>query len=484
MGRFVVALLAGLAVAFQAAGSADAGGPKLVLGAAEDIVRQPSIVTAKAQFDLLSMAGLRAVRITSRWEPGRTEPEPGEQNALEIVTGAAALSGMRVYVAVFNADFRTTPLTDAQRDEFASYAAAVVRRNPNIRDLVIGNEPNLNRFWMPQFDPDGGNAAARDYLTLLARTYDAVKKAAPGTQVIGGAVSPRGNDRPEGIRPTHSPTAFIQDMGIAYRQSGRTLPVMDAFAIHPYGDNSSVPPSVPHPTTTTIGIADYDKLVKLLGTAFDGTAQLGSTLPIVYGEFGVETIIPPEKAGLYTGTEPASVKPVDEATQAAFYREALELTFCQPNVSTFLFFHAVDEVGLPQWQSGMFYADGTPKSNLAAVSAATRDTRGGVVTRCPGLALSPGAKVSYPNGQSLKRVPLKVRLTCDMDCAYRVRLERLPKGSTTLSARGSAKVGELTTVALPPRRVAPGRYRFTVTLLAPVNVGPPRELASGPVTLR
>jgi hypothetical protein len=144
----------------------------------------------------------------------------------------------------------------------------------------------------------------------------------------------------------------------------------------------------------------------------------------------------------------------------------------------------VDEAGLPQWQSGMFYADGSPKSNLATVSAATRDTRGGVVTRCLDLALSPAAKVAYPKGASLKRVPLKVRLTCDIDCAYRVRLERLPKGSTTLSTRGSAKVGELTTVTLPTRRVAPGRYRFTVTLLAPVNVGPARELASGPVTLR
>jgi hypothetical protein len=251
------------------------------------------------------------VRITSRWEPGRTEPDPGEQSALEIVTGAAALAGMRVYVAVFNADYRTTPLTEAQRAEFASYAAAIVRKNPAVRDLVIGNEPNLNRFWMPQFAPDGSNAAASDYLALLARTYDAVKKVAPSTQIIGGAVSPRGNDKPDGIRPTHSPTTFIADMGTAYRESGRTLPVMDAFAIHPYGDNSSVAPGVPHPTTTTIGVADYDKLVALLGTAFDGTAQPGSTLPIVYGEFGVETIVPPEKAGLYSGTEPASLKPVD-----------------------------------------------------------------------------------------------------------------------------------------------------------------------------
>ena len=101
---------------------------------------------------------------------------------------------------------------------------------------------------------------------------------------------------PGGIRPTHSPTTFITDLGNAYRLSGRKLPIMDSFAIHPYQDNSSTPPGFAHPNNTTIAIADYDKLVKLLGQAFDGTPQPGSTLPIFYGEFGVETVIPSAKS--------------------------------------------------------------------------------------------------------------------------------------------------------------------------------------------
>lgn len=465
------------------AGPAAAGGPKLLVGAAEDIVRQPTIVTAKTQLDLLSLAGLRAVRITSTWAPGLTEPVSGEQNAIDIVASAANLTGTRVFVSVYNADSRTTPLTDGDRIEFASYAAAIAAKNPTVRDFVIGNEPNLNRFWLPQFGPDGSNAAASSYLALLIRTYDALKKVSPKVQVIGGAVSPRGGDKPDGIRPTHSPTTFITDLGATYRKSGRKLPIMDSFAIHPYQDNSSVPPSFQHPNNTTIAIADYDKLVTLLGKAFDGTAQPGSTLPIVYGEFGVETTIPPQKASLYNGTEPASVKPVDGVTQGTFYTDALALTFCQPNVTTFLFFHAVDEADLDRWQSGMFYVDGTPKPSLAAVEKATRDTRGGVISKCSNLPLSPGAKVVYPRGKSLAKVPLKVRLTCDIDCAYRVRLERYPRGSTTLSARGNALVGDPTTVLLPARRVARGSYRFTVTLMAPVNVGPATQLASPPVTV-
>ncbi len=49
------------------------------------------------------------------------------------------------------------------------------------------------------------------------------------------------------------------------------------------------------------------------------------------------------------------MKPVDNATQSRFYREALSMAFCQPNVTTFLFFHTVDESNLDRWQSGMYY---------------------------------------------------------------------------------------------------------------------------------
>src|SRR5207244_5203314 len=117
----------------------------------------------------------------------------------------------------------------------------------------------------------------------------------------------------------HSPTVFIRDIGQAYRTSGRTLPIMDEFDIHPYEDDSSVPPTATHPTTTTIALADYDKLVALLGEAFDGTAQPGSTLPIFYGEFGGEAQIPPAKAVLYTARQlTCTVQPVPEPPEQTY----------------------------------------------------------------------------------------------------------------------------------------------------------------------
>ena len=198
--------------------------------------------------------------------------------------------------------------------------AAIATANPSFRDLIVGNEPNLNRFWLPQFNLDGTGASAPAYLSLLATTYDAVKAAAPEARIWGGALAPRGVDRPGTGRDTISPTRFIRELGEAYRASGRTKPVMDGFAFHPYAENSSVPVDRAPADPDHLGLADQDKLVRLLGQAFDGTAQVGSGLPILYDEYGIESVVNPEKAALYSGTEPATTRPVDEAAQAAGLR--------------------------------------------------------------------------------------------------------------------------------------------------------------------
>jgi hypothetical protein len=473
-----VVLAAALTLLFAPA--ARAGGPSLLLGAAEDGVRQDSFAASKAKLDLLRLAGFEAVRVTSLWAPGQSAPDDREQAILANLAAAAKLDGMRVFVDVTQFGSRTTPLTDQDQNDFASYAAAVARANPSIRDIVISNEPNLNRFWLPQFNPDGSDAAAVAYEQLLARCYDVLKAVDPDIRVVGVAVSPRGSDNPTGTRLTHSPTTFIKDIGQAYRASGRAAPIMDDFDIHAYEDNSSVPPTATHPNTTTIAIADYPKLVSLLGQAFDGTGQAGSTLPISYGEFGVETKIPPEKASLYIGRELTdTVKPVDEQTQAQFYKQAIGIAFCQANVTSFFVFHAFDESDLDRWQSGVYYADQTPRPSAAVVAAAARDVQGGVIAKCQNLPLTPNGTVAYP-----KAWPLSLKVTCDIDCNIYARLEKLPRHSTTFTVRARGAAGEATAVAFPDRRVRAGPYRITVRLTAPVNTGPPKLLTSQPLMLK
>jgi hypothetical protein len=343
-----------VALVLAACGS---GSEPFVVGAVDDAVRSPG-----PALGLLADAGFDAVGITSFWEPGASEPPPEELAILRDVAARAAKRDLRVFLAAYQRGSATTPLTDEARRQFAAYVAAIVRETDGIDDVIVGNEPNLNRFWLPQFGPDGADVAAPAYLALLAQTYDAAKEADAGVTVWGGALAPRGIDRPGTGRDTHAPTTFIRDLGAAFRASGRQHPPLDGFAFHPYPESSSIPPDRPHPNSKALGLADHDRLRALLHDTF------GRDVPILYSELGVETAIPPEKRGLYEGEEPA--KPVDERTQADYYRRAIELAACADDVAGLLLFHSQDEPALAGFQSGLRYADGTPKTSLEPVRAA------------------------------------------------------------------------------------------------------------------
>jgi len=280
---------------------------------------------------------------------------------------AARADGLRIFLAVYHSGSATTPLTPETRAQFAAYVAAIIRDVPAIRDVIVGNEPNLNRFWLPQFDEAGNDVAAPAYFALLSEAYDAAKEADQDVMIWGGALGPRGIDRPGTGRDTHSPTTFIRDLGAAYRASGRSEPPLDGLAFHPYPASSNVPPDRPtDPASKSILLADYEeKLAPLLAEAF------GRGLPVLYSELGIETVIPPGKAPLYQGAEPG--QPVDEETQADYYRRAIELAACQENVVGLLLFHSHDEPALTGFQSGVYYADGTPKASLDPVRQAIRD---------------------------------------------------------------------------------------------------------------
>ena len=347
----------------------------MYMGAAEDEGRNADPIVAMAKMQLARAAGLDTIRITAIWGPGQSAVPRGQLDALKSIAAAGDFFGIRVVATIMPFGSRATPLTTTARRQFARFSADLVRKVPSIREYIIGNEPNLNRYWLPQFGPNGEDVAAPAYVRLLAQTYDAMKSADKGVFINGGSVSPRGIDRPNTGRDTHSPTAFITDMGLAYRGMNRTKPIMDGFAFHPYGENSSTPPTVEHPNSTAIGLADYGKLVELLGNAFDGTAQLGSRLPIIYDEYGVDSQIPESKRDFYAGQELS--KPVPEGVQASYYRQALEMAACQPTVRGFLIFHVTDETDYGRWQSGLYFPDGTAKSSRALVKQAMTEIRDG-----------------------------------------------------------------------------------------------------------
>ena len=354
------------------------------VGALEDVVKQPDRATADERVALATRAGFNALAITTFWTPGQTEPDPAELNVLKNTAEASQRAHMKLLVSVFGARPRYAPMDDSSQAAYAAYVARLARALPSVRDWVIWNEPNLNGFWLYQFDSAGQDIATPAYTSLLARSYDALKAVSPKIVVYGGALAPRGDDNPDAPRKTQSPTAFIRGMGRAYRASGRTKPIMDVFAIHPYNVRSAIPPTKTHPLGTSIGIADYDKLVDLLEEAFDGTNQPGSKLPIAYTEFGIQTTIPPEHIGPYTDLQsPLASDAVDEETQAEYYRQAFQLASCQDTVVGILIFHLLDEPDLNRWQSGPYYADGQPKSSLDAIREAALAARKGQLDSCP-----------------------------------------------------------------------------------------------------
>jgi hypothetical protein len=468
-------VLAAFAAALVLPATAHAGGSSVVFGAAEDRVRSPIAADSELEMGLLRLAGFKAVRVTSFWAPGLSEPTPHEAMVLANVGLAAAVHGVRVYVSVYNAGSRTTPLTLADRTSFASYAAAIVRDNPSFRDVIVGNEPNLNRFWLPQFDLTGRGASAPAYLRLLAASYDALKAAAPDVRVWGGALAPRGVDRPNTGRDTISPTRFVRELGQAYRSSGRSLPVMDGFSFHPYPLNSSVPVDALPADPDHLGLIDQDILVRLLGKAFDGTAQVGSGLPILYDEFGIESAIPADKRELYGGVEPATTRPVAETAQAAAYRRAIQLAYCQSNVAGMLLFHTHDEVDRPGWQSGLVYADGSPKSSLEPVRLAMAQAGTGSVAACPIVAKMTTAFTTAQRTISLR---------CERACTYRARLLRLPRRTTVTTVTGRSAAGLRRQVRLEPPESTPGWYQLVISFLDAARPGRPVERVSTPYVVR
>jgi Bacterial Ig domain len=448
-------------------------GPGLRVGAVEDaaVWQNPD-----AEMDLAKLAGFDSIRVTAQWSNGMTILPAGQVSRLQRAAIAASMRGLNPIVSIYNVNGASTPNDPSSRAQFVEFAKSTVRSLPWASTFIVGNEPNSSVYWQPQFDAAGGDAAAQSYAQLLAATYDAIKQTRPTATVIGGALDSHGTDDPAN-RPSHSPTAFIRDLGASYRATGRAAPLMDVFDEHVYGDTSALPPSMPHTGGTAITEGDYGKLVALLGKAFDGTAQKGSTLPIVYGEYGVESSVPAAKASLYTGSETA--KTVDETTQGAYYAEAFRLALCQPNVIGIMVFHVVDESALGAWQSGPFYPDRSPKSSFQAIHDAAVAARAGTAAACPDRT-APSVAVSTANGAvaatasdavGVGKLSLYVNgAPAEVRYAAPYAFSWLPKraGRYTLDVRAadaSGNVGRaiVTVAATHPRRVDaahPSRWQF------------------------
>ncbi|HWN22679.1 MAG TPA: hypothetical protein VNP93_11950 [Gaiellaceae bacterium] len=380
----LVALAAFITALVTAGSAAPAPGVPLLIGFSEDL---PKEIGGEAAVAAATDLGSGAFRLTTLWSPGRTEPSAAENAKLQRATATAAAAGQRLVLSVYAEVAADAPKDAGARDAYCTYVRSLLVAHPSIDDVVIWNEPNKSFFWSPQ----AGAPAA--YEALLARCYDVLHARFPSVNVLGLALSSTGNDN----AGSTSPGEFIREVGEAYRGSGRTAPLLDTVAHHPYGMDAAERPWRKHIGSKTIALGDWNKLMANLALAFEGTGQplpgeTGTT--IWYMESGSQTAVDPAKAGTYTGAEnvatvpddaggepdappPPETSPApDQSTQAL---DAIRLAACQPFVAAYFNFLLADEPRLEGWQSGPYWADLTPKDSLPAFRRAIGDARAATV---------------------------------------------------------------------------------------------------------
>jgi hypothetical protein len=335
-------------------------------GTTDDFRNDHDQPSADQQMGQIKKMGANLVRIVVTSSPRQGSANTDFEAACYAYR-AAAKDGITVLLGIIpNWKLKHPPLRAGEQSGYATLAANYEgklydKTNPDgqgactqqpVFYVSVGNEPNNQLFW-PSPDPAA-------YESLVAKTYDAVKS--KGREIGVNSYVLAGETSSLGDMPTEK---FIAGMVSAYRDSGRKNRIMDGWAHHPYGTNSADPPSTVHPGAT-IGVADYPRLVAALG-GFDGTGQTGSSLDIWYTEFGADSIIPPDKSHMYTGTKPASSGAVPESTQGDYYDSFLTLANSQATVRAASIFLPRDEKNLARRQTSLFYRDGTPKTSLQTV---------------------------------------------------------------------------------------------------------------------
>ena len=255
---------------------------------------------------------------------------------------------------------------------FSSWLRTAALRWPSITTWIAPNEPNQPRFWQPQYTSRCGNASGQSYFRAQATMYDTLKTVNGAIDVVGVALSPRGNDICRAAsNASTSPMRFLQSLGAAMRASKRNRPIMDSISQHPYPLLNTHGPAKgyrwPH-----IGMPNMDRLKQAVWDAFNGTAQppFEQGLDVYLDELGWQT----ESFGEpYTGTE--NVGTIDELTQGRYSALSIRMAACDPSVAALSFFHLVDEGDRDRFQSGLIRADGSPKDSIPLSSRITSAAR-------------------------------------------------------------------------------------------------------------
>jgi hypothetical protein len=441
-------------------------------------------------------------RISVTWDPDRPDVI-AERAFLDRSLPVATAHGIRVVFHVVPSHPTAITAAAGTTEAFAGFLQRLAEAYPQVREYVIGNEPNQPRFWRPQFLTAGKPASAAAYAALLAASYDALKQVDARIRVIGLGLSGRGNDMPfAASNASTSPVRFLRDLGAAYRASGRKLPLMDELGVHPYPrrDRDSVAAGDRWPRA---GVANLNRIKQAVWDAFAGTGQptVEQGLKLRIDEIGWQAAVPKASRGAYTGRESVSV--TSERAQAANYASLVRLASCDPSISALYLLHLRDDADLERYQSGVRRADGSLRPAYAAVrKAAARARRG-----CAGKTVAwrhatrvVGGRAHFGTGSGVAyrlRRSWGFRVTAAEEALYTAAIFRAPAASRSLrslaawkapravrTTTGRVRAGWRPYLRFPNGRLRPGRYVYAVRLRASMNPRRTTVLVSKPFTVR
>ena len=503
-------LLAALVVLAALAAAGHAAADPLRYGVADDWPKFHPCgdVWWKASKDI----GYQDLRITVQWNgPGSAIVAP---DGIKLAVDCALLQGVRPIIAIYPAKPNLIGSNAGAQASFAGFVAQIGQAYPSVQNFIVGNEPNVNRFWQPQYVA-GQDAAGKDYEHTLAQSYDALKKARPNAVVWGPAISSRGNDNANAVsNPSHSPVWFIKDMGDAYRASGRTTPIFDEFNMHPYPPTQDTDPFTKPFQWPQAGAANLDRIKQALWDAFNGTGQpipaeqaggrtaqsaktarFGNAgLPLNLDEVGEQTdVMNSPHSGAYKNP-PENVQPISEQQQSQAYTDLMEIAACDPDVKSLLFFPLIDEQDVNSgFQSGELYVDQAHKASYdgvkSKIATAKGQCQGGIAGISQGWVHTtsvigaqpffggPGTGTgSQPKGHPLISKYWAISFTATEDTNWTLGLYKLasatasPSGTPALSLTGTAHAYFKPLAKLPRKAMkVPGWYAYTLQLAAAVN---------------
>jgi hypothetical protein len=438
--------------------------------------------------------GYQDLRMTVQWNEATPTVIPFQSN-LQTAIDCAKLNDVRPILAIYPLHPSAIGSNAGAQAQFATFVSLVGQAFPDVQNFIVGNEPNVNRFWQPQYS-GGKDAAATDYEHTLAQSYDALKTVRPDSTVWGPAISSRGNDNANAAsNPSHSPVWFIKYMGDAYEASGRTKPIFDEFNFHPYPPIQDTDPFSKAFQWPQAGAANLDRIKQALWDAFNGTGQPTVTeqpggrqtqlaapqsLPMNMDEAGEQTIVTGHEAA-YDGT-PENVTPISEAQQAGNHVELAEIGACDPAVETVLWFPLIDDTGISTgFQSGNLFADFAPKQSYEAMKTKIDSAKGNCqganetwshatgVIGAQGIFGGPGTDVgSQPGSKPAGVTGVWTSFTVNEDATYTATLTQ--GGRTVATLTGTAKAYYKPGLNFRLGKLLPsGTYQFTVVVKAATN---------------